>query len=211
LLIPTLDRARSEARRISCLNNLDQHFQVLLQYAVDHNEVYPVELTEHNPHLSLIQGLSEYVSAGAVKIFYCPEAESMEMYAQDADHYIPVGQTDSVIDTEANRAIGNISYIYWSFLYNKPIGWVNADECWREPAKFLPRVLTSRGGLAVVGGVPVQATPQGLPGEMWLMSDFFRRGGAPFPHMRGHRDGLNVLYLDGHVDLMFGQPQSNFR
>ena len=48
------------------------------------------------------------------------------------------------------------------------------------------------------------------PGEYWLISDFFRKK-APFPHTRSHKQGLNVLFRDGHVELVIGQPRAVFK
>jgi len=203
LLIPALSRARSEDARVSCVSNERQLNMALAQYAMDHEERYPVEPTEHNPHPDLVQQLREHGLSDSA--FYCPEAPAMETYAQDPDSYVPRGQTDSVINTPANRAAGNVSYVYWSFLSNKPTGWVEPIDCWRNPSFFAPRAITARG--KILSG---QTMPEGLPAEIWLLADFFRRGGAPFPHSRKHRDGLNVLYLDGHVELMVGGPRDNF-
>ena len=50
----------------------------------------------------------------------------------------------------------------------------------------------------------------GVISDRWVMSDFFRQG-APFPHGRTHARGVNVSYLDGHVELMRGRPRENYR
>jgi len=65
--------------------------------------------------------------------------------------------------------------------------------------------------------VPVPATtsrgkdPLDCPaGDRWVATDFFRQG-APFPHTRRHAQGVNVLFLDGRVDLVLGSPKNNYR
>jgi len=208
MLLTGFDRAWHEAYRVSCVSNLRQINLSLVRYSSDNTDFYPVEPTEHNPHPGLLRVLDPYGSGGLIWAFYCPQAETMEQYAQDPDSYIPKGQTDTVVCTPENRAAGNVSYVYWSFLSNKPEGWTVPAECWRNPKYFVPRILHSGGRLPVGSGAPF---PQIGTGETWLASDFFRRGGAPFPHGRGHRQGLNVLYLDGHVDLMVGKPRENFQ
>ena len=127
----------------------------------------------------------------------------MEKIANNPN-YTPKGGVDSVIDTPANRAAGNISYLYFSFRTNKyspPGGY------WRETANFLPRQLKV---MDLVWLNPSKPNPAGAVNERWVMSDFFRQG-APFPHGRSHARGVNISYLDGHVELMRGKPKENFR
>jgi prepilin-type processing-associated H-X9-DG protein len=159
---------------------------------------YPVEPTEHNPHPGLFKALHVQFDSGMARCFYCPEGSMMEASAQDTVHDTPKGASDSVVDTPVNNYAGNIGYVYWSFLKNKP--------GWRNVAQFKPRLLRDAGPVQSPTGPPIQAYP---PTETWILSDWFRQG-APFPHTRGHAQGLNVLYLDGHVKLVFGSPKDNY-
>ena len=196
LLMPVLQRAIHVARSTSCANNLRQFYVVLSIHAAWNKGKFPVEPTEHNPHPDLLRRLED---DGLIQALYCPQAEYMEEYAQDTEHYPPVGGSDSVIDTPENRAAGNIGYVYWSFRENKP--------GWRNSAVFTPRILTLDGAQAVEPGGP---QPTGQIEETWVASDFFRQG-APFPHLRQHASGLNVVFLDGHGELVIGRPKDNFR
>ncbi len=203
LLMPGLSRAKSLAHEKSCANNLRQVDLALLMYAGDHADYYPLERTEHNPHSNLLARLEAY-QAGLVRVLYCPQAAFSERYAQDPS-YTPRGGTDSVIDTPTNRAVGNISYLYWSFQTNKYCP--EASAYWRETASFIPRQLTATG---VVWSDESRPGPEAGPSERWVMSDFFRQG-APFPHARPHARGVIVVYLDGHAALMRGRPRENYR
>ena len=127
----------------------------------------------------------------------------METFAADATRYPPVGATDSIVDTPDNRAAGNISYVYWSFLTNK----VDAGETWRNTDYFFPRILKVDDAIAVDPACPPADVPAA---DRWVATDFFRRG-APFPHARSHAAGLNVCFLDGHVALTFGKPKLLYR
>lgn len=72
---------------------------------------------------------------------------------------------------------------------------------WRDPVQFAPRQLQLRTSL-----------PE--PAKLWVWSDFFRQGSSMFPHNRksgGAGGGLNVAFLDGHVDIVFGRPQDSFQ
>ena len=93
--------------------------------------------------------------------------------------------------------------MYWSFIENKYFG---ADP-WRNPQKFIPRQLKTTG---VKWIYPDRPKPHGKSTEIWVLSDFFRRG-APFPHTRKHAHGLNMAYLDGHVALLKGKPKDSYR
>ena len=198
MLAPVLSRARHTAWTVSCNNNLRQVLLALAIYGNNHNGYYPLEPTEHNPHPGLIEALGPNIDSDTIDCLYCPRADYMENFAADTVSYLPVGKGDTVVDTPENRKAGNITYIYWSFKKNKP-GWRNPD--------FFPRQLTDTGMKPVTPGGQVPDTPAS---EVWTLTDFFRRK-APFPHARGHAQGLNVGYLDGHVELMIGRPKLNYR
>ena len=213
ILAPTLSRAKHFAYEKICSGNLHQISLALAMYAEEKGKGrYPLEPTEHNPHPDLLQKL-RVIDQGLVEAFYCPQAPYMEEFAKNTTDYIPEGDpdaSDSVIDTTENREAGNVSYVYWSFRKNKYCSGATGDENkkhWRNPSVFIPRQLTNTGIRELSGS---QSSPSGLPDERWVLSDFFRRK-APFPHAREHARGLNVVYLDGHVELIMGRPRDNYR
>ena len=206
MLLPALGRAKALGAEKACASNLRQAGLVLMMYADDSGGHYPVEPTEHNPHPQLLSTLESY-QPGVSRACYCPRASFMEKYAQDPS-YVPKGATDSVMDTPQNRDVGNISYVYFSFLTNKCLGdATGADGYWREPGSFIPRRLTTTGVDWIYEDRPQLG---GSLADRWVMSDFFRRG-APFPHTRNHAQGLNVNFLDGHVSLVRGSPKTMYR
>ena len=226
LLIPVFVQAKHLAREATCSSNLRQINYALACYAGNNDGYYPIEPTEHNPHPGLLHALQAYSDKGMMDAFYCPQANFMQHYAQNTG-YTPKGAVDTIVDTAENRAAGNISYVYWSFLANKK----EANGYWRG-MPFFPRVLTSRGiqmvpdtsGLRTVKEksadlLQVEYFEQAkeLPiSQIWVLTDFFRRGmvdgqKAPFAHVRFHQGGMNVLFLDGHVGMFFGRPRDNFR
>lgn len=198
-LLPALSRSKHMAREKQCVSNMRQVYVALKLYSNEHEGWYPAEPTEHNPHTGLLTALKAEVGSGLMRCLYCPEGFMMEPYAQDKTHYTPVGQADSVLDTPTNNCAGNIGYIYWSFLKNKPGGW-------RNTAQFTPRLLRDSGPVQSPTGPAIKAYP---PTDTWILSDWFRQG-APFPHTRGHAQGLNVLHIDGHAQFMQGRPRDNY-
>ncbi|HUV38385.1 MAG TPA: type II secretion system protein, partial [Planctomycetota bacterium] len=162
LLFPALSRVRHSAREKQCMSNLRQLYTALVIYADQHDEYFPVEPWEHNPHPGLLKALGLDASSPLTYVLYCPEADILETYARDTDDYVPTGQSDTVVNTLENREAGNIGYIYWSFLENKP-GWRSAE--------FFPRIL--RKGRCI----PIDPTDKaGTVTETWLVSDWFRKG-----------------------------------
>ena len=204
ILLPALSLAKHLAYEAHCAHNLHQINIGLLVYAERYYGRYPLEPTEHNPHPDLMAVIAAD-NPGMIDVFYCPQAPYMETFAQDTVNYIPKGVSDTVIDTPENRAVGNVSYVYWSFRQNKGID--QSWGPWRNPVYFTPRQLTTIG---IIDLDPARPSPTAGPSERWVVSDFFRRK-APFPHAREHARGLNVSMLDGHVELIMGRPRDNYR
>ena len=217
LAVPGLRKARSVASEKVCSSNLRQGGLALLVYANSNDDYYPLEPTEHNSHRDLLEKLGAYQDDGLLKGFYCPKAGETEKVANSPE-YVPKGDTDSVIDTIQNRQEGNISYIYWSYAGGKRYGATGAF--WKDPECFFPRQLKITG-VEWIAGNGQQADGCGLrstSSQVWVMTDFFRKGKdestgkkSAFPHGRNHAKGLNVVYLDGHAELLAGKPKDSYR
>lgn len=210
ILMPVINRAKSIAAEKVCASNLRQVNFALIIYAQDDgNGRYPLEPTEHNPHQGLLEKLKAYKDNGLMEAFYCTQDKFSEKFASNPN-YVPKGGIDSVIDTPQNHQLGNIGYIYWSFEENKK----EADgKTWRDPKYFLPRQLLLTGIRWLANPKPPLKLPKAQIGQQWVMSDFFRKK-APFPHGRKKGSlggGLNVVFLDGHVDLVKGRPRESYR
>jgi len=222
ILIPALHKVRFHAYETACLSNLRQVNLALMAYANDDSRTcLPLEPTEHNPHPGLLDKLGAYRDGALLEAFYCPQARSLEQNANDPNGGTPPGSTDSVIDTPQNRQAGNITYLYWSFRRNKP---GTAGGTWRDTSQFLPRQLTLKGiephwdWLGSTKNTQYQtdqywACALARPGEIWVVCDFFRKGGI-FPHGRqggAEAGGVNVSYLDGHVGRVYKSPKDSYR
>jgi prepilin-type N-terminal cleavage/methylation domain-containing protein/prepilin-type processing-associated H-X9-DG protein len=203
ILMPSLQKAKQLVAEKVCSSSLRQVSLALMVYAQSNNGWLPLEPTEHNSHPGLLDKLNARNDGALMKAFYCSRDEWQEKIAQNTSEYIPNAATDSVTDTPENRQLGNIGYVYWSFEENKYFG----EKPWRNPAFFIPRKLRTGGVKWIYPGKPSHNTSSS---EIWVISDFFRRG-APFPHTRKHAHGLNMSYLDGHVDLLKGKPKLSYR
>ena len=142
MLLPTLGRSKSIAGEKACVSNLRQVGLALLMYDDDEKDFFPLEPTEHNLLPDLLDAL-ETCQSGLVRVFYCPQANYMGLYAQNPN-YTPKGGVDSVIDTPTNRVAGNVSYVYFSFRTNKYCS-AAPGGYWREAANFMPRQLKTTG------------------------------------------------------------------
>ena len=151
----------------------------------------------------MLKKIGAYDDDGLMKAFYCPRDNMLEEFASNTDEYIPLGAADSVVDTPENRLRGHISYVYWSFVENKYF----EGTPWRNPDFFIPRQLKTTGVQWLYTDRPSPSAPLS---KRWVATDFFRRG-APFPHTRGHAKGLNITFLDGHVELIKGKPKLSYR
>ena len=238
LLLPIFGSSRNIAWEVQCGSNLRQICYALNMYANEYDGFFPVfpndldERHEHNPHKRLLEVLGAYeaLGAGLLEAFYCPQASLMQKAADDTS-CPPKGTTDRITDTPQNRADGYVSYVYWSFTKNKP-GWRGApffprvlkagDSEWQSDDKIvyqtgadkqmLPETWYQHSSVAPgADGYFADRAKTVPPSRRWLLSDFFRRGAPIFPHARKHAGGLNVLFVDGHVELVMGRPRDGYQ
>ena len=175
IMLPSLGRAREQARRVACASNLRQLGFSLKMYAVDNDGWYPIEQLCGNPQSILTSSLFPDYLANR-DIFYCPSAAAIEPYAQSNEYGGPGG--DSVINTDENWERFYISYKYFSIMQ-------------RDTRMPLPLSLSEYPHLL----------KDSSPSSRWLMSDWVRKHVPVFPHMErgGWGGGRNVLFADTSV------------
>jgi len=178
ILLPSFGRAKEQARRITCANNLRQSGFGLKMYTVDSDGRYPIEELCGNPQSVLVQSLFPSYLAHR-NTFYCPSAAAVEPYAQSHEYGGPGG--DSVINTDENWARFYISYKYFSITR-------------RDTRMPLPLRLSEYPHLL----------KDDSPSSRWLMSDWVRKHVPVFPHMEkgGWGGGRNVLFADTSVQFV---------
>lgn len=175
IMLPSLGRAREQARRIACASNLKQLGFGLKMYAMENDGQYPTEKFCGNPQSILVQSLFPNYLPNR-NIYYCPSATSIELYAQSDEYGGPGG--DSVINTDENWQRFYISYKYFSITR-------------RDTRMPLPLGLSEYPHLL----------KDDSPSSRWLMSDWVRKHVPVFPHMEkgGWGGGRNVLFCDTSV------------
>ncbi len=101
MLLPALNKAREEAKRIKCGGQLKQLGYGSLIYAEDYNSNLPVTPTNGNC-LSLLVTSLYPAYLNSKNIFYCTSIEQLTKY------YSALESNDTNWDS------GNIGYYYWS-------------------------------------------------------------------------------------------------
>jgi type II secretory pathway pseudopilin PulG len=178
ILLPSLGRAKEQARKVTCANNLRQLGFGLRTYAMNNNGWYPVERLCGNPQSVLTGSLfPSYITDR--NIFYCPSAAAIEPYAQSNEYGGPGG--DSIINTDENWTRSYISYKYFSVT-------------WRDTRMPLPLRLCEYPHLL----------KDDSPSSRWLMSDWVRQNAPVFPHLEkgGWGGGRNVLFADTSIQFV---------
>ena len=178
ILLPSLGRAREQARRVACGSNLRQLGFGLKMYAMDNDGRYPVEELCGNPQSVLTGSLFPgYLATRS--IFYCASAAAVEPYAQSNEYGGPGG--DSVVNIDENWARSYISYKYFSITR-------------RDTRMPLPLRLSDYPHLL----------QEDSPSRQWLMSDWVRKHVPVFPHMEkgGWGGGRNVLFADTSIQFV---------
>ncbi|MFA5164600.1 MAG: type II secretion system protein [Candidatus Omnitrophota bacterium] len=102
LLMPALGRAREQARKTTCANNLKQIGSALMMYTADNNEKYPVAATLQNA----LTTAPTYIDD--TQVFSCPSNSAAYSYTS-----APSATTAStiVIVTCPNHGTGGV-YLY---------------------------------------------------------------------------------------------------
>jgi len=178
IMLPSLGRAREQARRLACASNLRQLGLGLKMYAIDNDGLYPVEELCGNPQSVLKSCLFPGYLPNR-DVFYCTSATAVEPYAQSNEYGGPGG--DSVINTDENWERSYISYKYFSITR-------------RDTRMPLPLRLSEYPHLL----------KEDSPSKRWLMSDWVRKHVPVFPHMEkgGWGGGRNVLFADTSVQFV---------
>lgn len=187
ILFPVFARARENANRTTCSSNLRQLGQACMMYAQDYDELLPLGDDPifwdfyQNPKLEFAKALYPYVKNR--QMFYCPSAEGYAQLCQSSPNAKIRTWAMKLSNTDANWAVGNISYFYYSF-----------NLTWQSQ---IPGQVMDARSLSL-------SDPS--PSTRWLLSDPFMNGVPYFPHQYQSARGLLVVYLDGHVKPVIGRP-----
>lgn len=117
MLLPALSRAREQARRSNCINNLRQVGLLMRMYAQDYNEWFPTAVT------ATYDGTNWTVGASTPLADFAPLFPN---YTNNGSLFICPSSTDiEAADPNTEFAAGNLSYAYGAAMHeaDEP-GWV---------------------------------------------------------------------------------------
>ena len=181
LLLPTLSKARENAKRASCINNLRQIGVVFSLYLGEHNERYPAaqDPVSTNPSYWLWMGrgwrplLAEYAPADKESpgIFYCP----------------------SDLRQESEDVFERTSYAYSMAFYHSP---EQVDSLSTTAATYDPAL--------VMDTIPQRASAVRHPTKKILVGEWYANHNtwANDPGWFGRGGSRNFLFADGHVETI---------
>ncbi len=190
LLLPTLARAKDEARRIQCLNHLRQ-MGIALHMYVDDSQVYPYWLThDAGKKIFWMDELAPYYPLSWTnRAYHCPSYNGMVSYYYGAGSY-------------SYNALGTGGPPY----DNLGLGLEYSDGPYsqRPPAISEAQVKVPSDMFAIAdarGGKPGSA---GWAGLLWMRGE---DGGGDLPladesQPFRHAKGFNFLFCDSHAALV---------
>jgi prepilin-type N-terminal cleavage/methylation domain-containing protein/prepilin-type processing-associated H-X9-DG protein len=215
LLLPSLNRAREQAKKAQCLSNLKQIGAALNMYANENDGELPVRLWNYNTPLKKGLDATSTFGPGAgfvappggpsangpallVKnglqgngtayletndIFFCPSDQIRAPYRHPVNGW---GPTSALAITSG---FGSQSYWHWYFPdrhWNRTTGVV----AFSDPARLNVKVSSKNAAQRMIW------TDQFIPDTAAAtVTDIYKNF---------HKDGMNVLYLDGHAHLIKG-------
>ena len=98
IIVPILGRARDQSNLIICKGRLRNLVMGCLMYSGENDSQLPLDKNMDNPHMGLINMLSEGNYIDSMECYYCPSATD-----------------EDICFSPENYEIGNISYFYFSF------------------------------------------------------------------------------------------------
>jgi prepilin-type N-terminal cleavage/methylation domain-containing protein/prepilin-type processing-associated H-X9-DG protein len=192
ILFPVFARARENARRASCLSNLQQIGLGIMQYTQDYEEHYP-----------LASGLNEL--AGPVNVpgtpseafTFCSGGDTCGHYSSWMDHIFPYVKSVQVFYCPSQKADGVPAYGYTSAVS----GWFHQSSDYGGP---------------LWSGGPASLAAVTRPSEVVMVLDYHnqyniaanasstvisiaRNETNSRNQLTVHMDGANIAFLDGHA------------
>lgn len=208
LLLPALARARDKSRRVVCVSQLHQLFIAITYHANDRNGEIP----------PMAPGTPAQAVGGIHSIYRHPS----NVAALPAS-YFPAG---TPVEERGWHGLGLL--YYWKYLSDLKISWCPADthpsvqyrnptlgfrggKPWTSGAYYMEQTYHQR---ATINNSPISTYRQAKidrdPAGVALIADAFAgdyASGAASPSAWYHKDGYNVMYLDGSIAYLTDASQ----
>jgi len=211
VLMPSLNRAREQAKRVTCASNVKQIGLGLTMYALENNDNFPLHTTQ--PWLHDLSYLTSdwIIKSGASKnTFYCPSERKRR--AEDPRFWrfsqAYAGQMYDPEPTDLVARAGNYRVTGYFLIMDTIVGRTPNPRLQRgEPEKIWVRKLTTKQparaelvtdttysdyySLNLAKFMGMQGSAQWLKWGITDDTNHMAAGGKPL--------GTNVLFVDGHT------------
>jgi prepilin-type N-terminal cleavage/methylation domain-containing protein len=209
ILLPALQRAKEQAKKVICSNNLKQIATSLHMYGNDNDAKLPLN-GAGNWLWDVAYSTTDYIIAtgGEKHTFYCPAdptktADMMNLW-QFSQNASPEAKPGDIPEPQSNRAQQfRVTGYFWMMDTEngrsyQPEGvpekkWVTTLNCKKptETELVLDATLST-------GSNPEAASFVEVPGGTWSRWQIYDRTN----HLRGgdRPAGANIIFIDGHLD-----------
>jgi prepilin-type N-terminal cleavage/methylation domain-containing protein/prepilin-type processing-associated H-X9-DG protein len=184
ILFPVFARARENARRTGCANNLKQIALGVMQYTQDYDEKFPIHATSTDPNTGFvlngmttssttwIKGIMPYVKS--IQVFVCPSAQKVSLVAQEPNATNSNSYFANGVVIRRDGTTGTPS----------PLSVAAVDEA--------ANVIMFQEYINVVNGALQR--PYATNTTTYRYFNYTGQGSN-----RSHFDGGNIAFVDGHV------------
>lgn len=186
ILFPVFARAREQARQTTCQSNLKQVGLAMLMYLQDWDEIFPIRNQSSLGWVVVIRPYIQVNDGDRAKLMICPSAEGDP---QLKDPKVGSG----LQDYHRTRTYSHNSYGYNNELRYKalsdigrPSEIVFCGDIW----SIYPRGIAEEASIGPASNISIAGS------DYWNAS-------------RRHKEGLNVLWADGHVKWMLNATLLN--
>jgi prepilin-type N-terminal cleavage/methylation domain-containing protein/prepilin-type processing-associated H-X9-DG protein len=210
ILLPSLNKARRQAKTVQCMSNLRQLSQAFLMYSNANKQ--KSFFYGGNDDFWLPQLKPYYANVGAVR--FCPEAQQQEIgFAEQWGRALSASRFRLKENGKTTDYLGSYGVNGW--FYRVEFGWKDTDAPYKyipggksNFPKFYKAIARPSADIPLFGDCTwVDAWPESNnPAPPDLQSgDRGTQGKAPNENFMGrfciarHGKGINICFLDGHV------------
>jgi prepilin-type processing-associated H-X9-DG protein/prepilin-type N-terminal cleavage/methylation domain-containing protein len=208
VLLPALQRSREHAMKVQCLSNLRQIGMAVIMYANDNRGFVPTRYREIPVGSGLYYVTSTFgpnaglpgataPAQGAALLVYPPKGHARQKYLIENDVFFCPSDNvrrpfrDPVTgwgpSSAASFGTSRVSQSYWQWVFP-----AKYNITVNGPPDYINDRISKKGASARMFWTDQYITVP--PGDATITT--------PYPNF--HKDGANVLYLDGHARFVYG-------
>ena len=207
ILFPVFARARENARRSSCLNNLKQIGLGMMQYSQDYDEMMPIQ--KYSLTFNFMDSGAGFASSAAASGATTNLFAELQPYIKSSQVFscpsaVPFINTPCTVDCQAPTATSRTNYLGNAVIISNE--WLGTSLM----ATFKPRSLASIPAVSqtivvhernyAANGIFLYPRREEAGSPATASYPFFHHYSAGVEYFdNNHFDGGNLLFCDGHV------------